>query len=168
MSIRRRLLPFLSIVLIAVLGSACGTGKMPPYGIRQGKLAECPDSHACVSSHAGSEKYYIEPLEYTSGRRYARRDLLRVIDAFGDAKIVSNHRNYIRATFPSQAVRDERDSEYYFEPEAAVDDVEFYFPPGERVIHVRSASRLGLLDLGENRKRIERIRELFTGLQERR
>ena len=39
-----------------------------------------------------------------------------------------------------------------------VDDVEFYFPPGGNIIHVRSASRLGYSDLGVNRKRIEAIR----------
>lgn len=154
--------------LAAVLAGGCASVKTPPYGVRQGELGDCPDNRACVSSHAASEENYIEPLHYVSGRQYARAHLLRVIRAFDDAKIVSNHRNYIRATFPSKAVRDERDSEYYFEPEAAVDDVEFYFPPGERVIHVRSASRLGLLDLGENRERIERIRELFSELQRRR
>jgi len=42
-----------------------------------------------------------------------------------------------------------------------VDDVEFYFPQ-EKVIHVRSASRLGYSDLGVNRKRVEQLRELFT------
>jgi uncharacterized protein (DUF1499 family) len=42
-----------------------------------------------------------------------------------------------------------------------VDDVEFYFPD-EKVIHVRSASRLGYSDLGVNRKRVERLRKLFA------
>ncbi len=39
-----------------------------------------------------------------------------------------------------------------------VDDVEFWSPPGTKVIHVRSASRLGYSDLGANRARIEDIR----------
>jgi uncharacterized protein (DUF1499 family) len=39
-----------------------------------------------------------------------------------------------------------------------VDDVEFFFPAGQRVIHVRSASRTGYSDFGVNRKRIERMR----------
>jgi uncharacterized protein (DUF1499 family) len=39
--------------------------------------------------------------------------------------------------------------------------VEFYFPK-EKVIHVRSASRLGYFDLGVNRKRVEQIRKLFA------
>ena len=39
-----------------------------------------------------------------------------------------------------------------------VDDAEFWADPANRVIQVRSASRLGSSDLGVNRARIERIR----------
>jgi uncharacterized protein (DUF1499 family) len=39
-----------------------------------------------------------------------------------------------------------------------VDDVEFYFDGNARVIHVRSASRLGKYDFSVNRKRVETIR----------
>jgi len=43
-----------------------------------------------------------------------------------------------------------------------VDDVEFYFPATEKLIHVRSASRVGHSDLGVNRKRVEEIRSRFA------
>jgi uncharacterized protein (DUF1499 family) len=39
-----------------------------------------------------------------------------------------------------------------------VDDVEFYLPSDESVIHTRSASRVGESDLGVNRRRVEQIR----------
>ena len=42
-----------------------------------------------------------------------------------------------------------------------VDDVEFLFPK-EKIIHVRSASRIGYSDFGANRRRVEHLRELFT------
>lgn len=42
-----------------------------------------------------------------------------------------------------------------------VDDLEFYFSKGKD-IQVRSASRLGYSDFGVNRKRVEKLRELFT------
>ena len=42
------------------------------------------------------------------------------------------------------------------------DDVEFWFPDDEDVIHYRSAARLGKSDLGVNRKRMERIRAAYT------
>jgi uncharacterized protein (DUF1499 family) len=44
-----------------------------------------------------------------------------------------------------------------------VDDVEFLLVPAERVIHVRSASRVGYSDLGTNRKRVEALRAKFEG-----
>jgi len=42
-----------------------------------------------------------------------------------------------------------------------VDDVEFLFDREKKLIHVRSASRVGYSDLGVNRKRVEKIRSLF-------
>ena len=42
-----------------------------------------------------------------------------------------------------------------------IDDVEFRLSPNEGVIHVRSASRSGLHDLGVNRRRVERLRRRY-------
>jgi len=44
-------------------------------------------------------------------------------------------------------------------------DVEFYLDEDAKVIHVRSASRLGQSDLGVNRKRIETIRTKLKELK---
>ena len=43
-----------------------------------------------------------------------------------------------------------------------VDDVEFFFPPDAKLIHCRSAARLGQSDMGVNRARIEEIRAAFA------
>jgi uncharacterized protein (DUF1499 family) len=45
-----------------------------------------------------------------------------------------------------------------------VDDVEFLVDDAAKVIHVRSASRLGESDMGVNRSRIEAIRTQFNQL----
>ena len=45
-----------------------------------------------------------------------------------------------------------------------VDDVEFHLRPGEGIIALRSASRLGYSDLGVNRRRIAKLMRM---LQER-
>ena len=42
-----------------------------------------------------------------------------------------------------------------------VDDVEFALDEAASAIHLRSASRLGIRDLGVNRARIETIRTQF-------
>ena len=66
------------------------------------------------------------------------------------------------------SLRNQDGNEFYFAARSGVDDVEFYFPPNERVIHLRSASRLGLLDAGENRERVEGLRRVFSQLQTKR
>ena len=38
------------------------------------------------------------------------------------------------------------------------DDLEFHFFQSEGVVHVRSASRIGVFDFGVNRRRVERVR----------
>ena len=39
------------------------------------------------------------------------------------------------------------------------DDLEFRHSPAEGVVHVRSASRVGVYDFGVNRRRVERVRK---------
>ncbi|MDI9554865.1 MAG: DUF1499 domain-containing protein, partial [Pseudomonadota bacterium] len=44
-----------------------------------------------------------------------------------------------------------------------VDDVEFLFDDAAKLIHVRSASRVGVYDFEVNRNRVEDIRRRFAG-----
>jgi uncharacterized protein (DUF1499 family) len=71
--------------------------------------------------------------------------LKSIIESTPRTSIVEERADYLYAEFTSMLI-------------GYVDDVEFYFPPDEQVIHVRSASRLGYSDFGVNRKRIEDIR----------
>ena len=43
-----------------------------------------------------------------------------------------------------------------------VDDVEFWFDPQQRVLQLRSATRVGRKDFGVNRARIETIRQRLS------
>ena len=65
-------------------------------------------------------------------------------------------------TFPRTSVITVSDSYLHAEFTSAVfrfiDDLEFLVDDTAKVIHVRSASRLGTSDLGVNRKRVEEIR----------
>jgi uncharacterized protein (DUF1499 family) len=133
-----------------LLLSGCA-GTRPDLGIKNGELTSCPKTPNCVNSQAVGEKQSIKPFLYSGTQQGARTRLLQILDSLKRTKILTAQENYIRAEFTSALFR-------------FVDDVEFYFPEdqaGELVIHVRSASRLGYSDLGENRKRIERIRGKF-------
>jgi uncharacterized protein (DUF1499 family) len=72
-------------------------------------------------------------------------DLKTVIQNLPKTKIITETENYLYAEFTSALM-------------GFVDDVEFLLDEEQKVIHVRSASRLGQSDLGVNRQRIETIR----------
>ncbi len=124
-------------------------GKRPNnLGVRDGKLTSCPGTPNCVSSQSDSPKEKVKPLTYDSTPEVAMAKLKGVIEAMERAKIIEESSNYLYAEFTSKLM-------------GFVDDVEFYLDEGAKLIHVRSASRLGKSDLGVNRQRVEAIREKF-------
>ena len=146
------------------LAAACTTILSPDYGVREGRFAPCPANQDCVSSQEQDPKVYIAPLDYVTSRDVAHDQLVAAINAAGAARIVSNHRSYIRVEYPA-AGHDQRSSTYYYQPADAVDEVEFYLAPNTQVIEMRSVGRLGLLEDGGTRERLERIRAAFEALQ---
>ena len=122
------------------------TGKRPSnLGVRDGKLAPCPSTPNCVCSQSEDAGHKIEPLTYKSTPEVAFTQLKQAIASQPRTKIITESPNYLYAEFTSAIMK-------------FVDDVEFYLDEDAKVIHVRSASRLGQSDLGVNRKRIETIR----------
>ncbi len=127
------------------------SGKRPNnLGVRDGKLVPCPNTPNCVSSQSSDTEHSIEALTYNSTPAEAMADLKTVIQGMKKTKIITENKNYLYVEFTSAIM-------------GFVDDVEFYVDEAAKVIHVRSASRLGQSDLGVNRKRIETIR---TNLKE--
>lgn len=119
-------------------------------GVQDGKLAPCPKSPNCVVSQGQEDaEHAIAPLQYGSDRTTAMARLVEVVKAMPRTEIIQQTEDYLYAEFTSQWM-------------GFVDDVEFYLPESSKVIHVRSASRLGESDLGVNRQRIETIRSQFT------
>lgn len=162
-----RLLPkALLFAACAALGlTACTTIVSPDYGVREGRFPPCPANQDCVSSQEQDPKLYIEPLHYNSNRSEAHDQLVAVIDATGAARIVSNHPSYIRAEYPA-AGQQQRSSTNYYQPASAVDEVEFYLPADRHVIELRSFGKLGLMESGAARERLERIRAAFEAAQQ--
>ena len=138
------------VLLILIMLTGC-FGNMPDLGVNNGGLMPCPKTPNCVNSQAADEKHYIQPIHFTGKRHEAQGRLLRILESEKRTRILTVEENYIRVEFTSALFR-------------FVDDVEFYFPEKqaeEKIIHIRSASRVGYSDLGANRKRIERIRNNF-------
>ena len=134
------------ILSTIVLGCA---GKRPSsVGLTDNRLFPCPESPNCVSSMSEDEAHYIEPFTYPSEKQQAYKALLRVILDQVRATIIEQSDNYLHVEFKSKYLR-------------FVDDVEFYFPNSEPIIHIRSASRVGRSDLGVNRKRMNHVRQQY-------
>ncbi|WP_017293618.1 DUF1499 domain-containing protein [Geminocystis herdmanii] len=120
-------------------------------GVVNSQLASCPPSPNCVVSQDADSSHYIKPLTYQLDRTQAYDSFLKILSVVPDTKIVEQKDNYIRTESRSKIM-------------GFVDDAEFYFPEGEKVIQWRSASRLGESDLGVNRRRLEQIRLAFDDL----
>jgi len=134
------------------MGIAGCTGTPPGnIGVKDGKLAPCPASPNCVSSQSQSadKEHAVEPLTYTGSAPAAIAELKKIVLGMKRTKIVAETEIYLRAECTSAIWR-------------FVDDVEFYGDEHAKVIHVRSASRMGKSDLGVNRKRVEAIRAEWT------
>lgn len=137
--------------LIFTLSCTLLSGSAIAVGIDNGHLSNCPTSPNCVVSQNGDEIHAIEPISYRGDRATARETLLKVLSVVPRTEIIQQTDDYIQAEATSRIFK-------------FVDDVEFYFPPDENAIHVRSASRVGESDLGVNRRRIEQIRLAMADL----
>ncbi|MBD2449617.1 DUF1499 domain-containing protein [Nostoc sp. FACHB-152] len=127
-------------------------GKRPNnLGVRDGKLAPCPNSPNCVSSQSNDAVHQIAPLTFTTTPEQAIANLKTIIQSLPRTTIITENQDYIYAEFKTALM-------------GFVDDVEFYLDRNANVIQVRSASRLGQSDLGVNRKRIETIRAKLNEL----
>ncbi len=143
-----RIISCLIIVLISFI-SGCKGVQPANLGVRDGMLATCPSSPNCVSSQSTDKEHFVEPLSYSSSTPEAMATLKNIILQKKRAKIVTETGTYLRVEFTSAL--------WQF-----VDDVEFSFDENAKLIHMRSASRLGHSDFGVNRKRIEDIRQSWA------
>ena len=121
-------------------------GKRPTdLGVTNGRLKPTPASPNAVSSQAQDAQHAITPLAYNRTHEEAMQALIKIVESTPRTNIVRRTPDYVYAEYASALF-------------GFVDDVEFYFPPDSKIIHVRSASRLGYRDFGVNRARIEDVR----------
>ena len=138
---------FFMLALTFVL-TACSTDQTIKTGAANDRLSPCPESPNCVSSLSEDKSHQVEPLTYNVPLEEAREKLISVIKSMKRSEIAIAENNYLHATFTSFLFR-------------FVDDVEFSFDDERKIIDVRSASRTGYYDFGQNRRRVEEIRKRF-------
>ena len=126
-------------------------GRPHNLGLKNNMLLPCPKSPNCVLSQTSYPKHQIQPIHYSTSVETVKERLNQVILSISDARIITQNEFYWHVEFTTRWLR-------------FIDDVEFYFPDSEALIHLRSASRSGYWDLGVNRKRVEKIRSRFEEL----
>ena len=134
-------------MLGSILGGLFAGSRPSNLGPVEGKLQPCPSSPNCVCSHTAltDPQHAIEPLSFTGSEDEAWAALSKIVKASDNTTVVTEEGDYLYAEFKTSLM-------------GFVDDVEFALNRNEKLIHVRSASRLGQSDLGLNRQRVESIR----------
>ena len=133
-------------VLLAALSIA--SRKQPELGLFDGQLRPCPATPNCVCSEDPADGAFVEPLSFSGSAEQAWQRIRQATVAAGGT-VVSGQESYLHAVFETPLLR-------------FVDDVELRLDRDKRLIHIRSASRVGHSDLGANRKRVAQLRAAFT------
>lgn len=133
------------LVILAVLSFL--SRKIPEKGLVNGRLSPCPGSPNCVCSEYQG-KPFVEPLYFNEPWEKAWERVRDVLEGMG-GKIEIEKQGYLRAVFTTKIFRFR-------------DDVELRMEVEKSRIHIRSSSRVGHFDFGQNRKRAEKIRARFS------
>jgi uncharacterized protein (DUF1499 family) len=137
----------LGSVLVVFLFIGCSGTRPPDLGVKDNRLSPCPSSPNCVSSQSDDGGPKIDPIRFTSTLAEAMARLKEVVQGKERTTVVRETPEYFHVEFRTVL--------------GFVDDVEFFADESQKVIHLRSASRVGYWDLGVNRRRIESIRAEF-------
>lgn len=133
------------IVLIAF---SISSRKQPELGLVNGQLRPCPAIPNCVCSEYNSGASFITPFDFSTTTTDAWDDVKQAIAKTGGT-VISDKDGYLHAEYQTPLLR-------------YIDDVELRIDDNAKIIHIRSASRVGQSDLGTNRKRVEKIRKIFA------
>jgi uncharacterized protein (DUF1499 family) len=123
----------------------------PTVGPVEGRLRSCPETPNCVCSEPGTRKdVTVVPLPFSDEPALAWDRAKAAVRSLGGT-IERESDTHLWATFRTTLLR-------------FVDDLELRLDHANNVIHVRSASRVGRSDFGQNRRRVEALRARFAAL----
>jgi uncharacterized protein (DUF1499 family) len=135
-------------IQLARLASASRVGSAP--GLVNGMLAPCPESPNCIGSQDSSDTgHYSEPIALAAGSGSEVIETVgQTVRDMGGAVEIANG-NYLAARFSSRVF-------------GFVDDFEVRIDTEERLLHFRSASRVGYGDMGVNLGRVLLFKQEFA------
>jgi uncharacterized protein (DUF1499 family) len=125
-------------------------GRPSTLGVNDGTLCKPKRTPNSVVSECVEPTHpaYIAPIAFTGDSNAAMEKLKSVIQAMANSRIIVAEERYLYAEFRTPKMR-------------YVDDFEARIDSEAKLIHLRSASRLGKRDFDVNRNRVEAIRKKF-------
>lgn len=155
--VRRFVVRFGFLIALAMAGlfAMSWSSTTPNFPAESGAtgFAPCPESPNCVSTQTTPGEHQMKPVPWTGSPDDAAARIKQAVDSqFSRSRLVVEKPNYLRYEVTSLIFR-------------FIDDVEFLIDPETRLIHFRSASRVGHSDLGANRNRMTRFVEAFDRLR---
>ncbi len=136
-----------AILALFVLGQMSQSGEA--NGLFETKLTKCPDKPNCICTEfVADASHYIEPIGFSQSNTAEVLSRLKNSVREMGGSIQAETGNYLAATFSSSIFR-------------FVDDLEIRIDKDLKIIHMRSASRVGHSDRGVNKKRIEQLKKLI-------
>lgn len=136
-----------AFVGLFVLGLMSQSGEAG--GLVGGRLTKCPDKPNCVCTEFEADvSHYLEPIALSQSD--TSKALSRLKHSIGEmgGSIQADNGDYLSATFTSSIF-------------GFVDDMEIRIDADQKLIHLRSASRVGQSDRGVNKQRIGRLKNLY-------
>ena len=136
------------IISFFILGVISKSGKAP--GLVEGTLSKCPDKPNCVCSEQKDDvNHYIDPIIIPQNITFDTLPILKNVIRDMGGTIYAESKNCLASTFSSSIF-------------GFVDDFEIRIDSNQKVIHIRSASRVGYGDAGVNKKRTELLKKLYN------
>ena len=125
--------------------------QVPELGVTDGKLAALSSKPNNVSSQAKDPEKRVATLPFKDSQASTLSALKKAVAAYGGAKVQAESDDYLYVVFTTSLMRYR-------------DDVEFWLDTESQQVHYRSSSRAGYSDMGLNRKRYNKIAELYRDL----
>ena len=140
------------ILIITLLLLIVKNNKTPTnLGVINGLLACIPKTPNAVSSQTTEKDKKVEPFPFKHGLQESKYSIKEVLDIYDGIEIFEEDKNYIYAVSTTSKMRFH-------------DDIEFFFDERTKVVHFRSASRVGYFDMGLNRKRYNLLRKEYKAM----
>jgi uncharacterized protein (DUF1499 family) len=139
----------LALVLAGALALSLASRRRPPSGLVDGTLRACTATTPCVSSRISGGRH-VEPIAARGDPHAAFGRLVGIVEGWPRTELLLLGEGYAHFEVVSAVLR-------------LRSDFELHLDPATGRVDVRSGARVGTVDFGACRERVERLRRAYAG-----